>query len=53
VPQASVFPSPPEPSFDDAPSFVYTLTVAGRCVAWVHVAGELDLLTSQQLFVDR
>lgn len=31
------------------PPFQCTLTVGGRRAAWVHVAGELDLLTSPQL----
>jgi anti-sigma B factor antagonist len=31
------------------PRFICTLTVGGRRAAWVHVAGELDLLTSPEL----
>jgi anti-sigma B factor antagonist len=43
--QASTVPS----SGRTASPFVCTLTVGGRRAAWVHVAGELDLLTSPEL----
>jgi anti-sigma B factor antagonist len=36
-------------AYPDAPPFLCTLTVGGGRGAWVHVAGELDLLTSPQL----
>jgi anti-anti-sigma factor len=48
MPQASPVPSSSSGALEGTP-FLCTLAVGGRCAAWVHVAGELDLVTSPQL----
>jgi anti-anti-sigma factor len=50
MPQVSDVSSPTAAgSCASAPPFLCTLTRGGTWAAWVHVAGELDLLTSPEL----
>jgi anti-anti-sigma factor len=49
LPQASRVPSSSVGPFSVAPPFGCTLTAGASRAAWVHVSGELDLLTSSQL----
>lgn len=49
MPQASVTTSPTTASSPPTSSPFLCLCEAGSCAAWVHVAGELDLVTSPEL----
>jgi anti-sigma B factor antagonist len=49
MPQASVATSPTTASRPSTSAPFLCLCEAGSCAAWVHVAGELDLVTSPEL----
>jgi len=49
MPQVSTAPIPPSVLCGGPPPFVCTLAIGETRAAWIHLAGEVDLLTSPRL----